>query len=277
MQEALLAATTQWRRDGIPDNPRGWLIAVGSRRLIDELRSEQARKRREDASFEPSLPFEPPAAGTAAEQPPQHEETLQLLFLCCHPALRPASQIALTLRAVGGLTTAEIANAFLVPEATMAQRISRAKQTIKASGIAFQMPPKQERADRLRVVLHVLYLIFNEGYTATAGPTLQRLELAEEAIRITRTLHRLLPDEGEATGLLVQLPGWQYPAAIDVLTGTVRYDNFEGRWGEDAQLHRLLQMYAVEKAKLEARRAGKQVREQALPNGSIQLHIMEGA
>jgi RNA polymerase sigma factor (sigma-70 family) len=202
MQEALLAATTQWRRDGIPDNPRGWLIAVGSRRLIDELRSEQARKRREDASFEPSLPFEPPAAGTAAEQPPQHDETLQLLFLCCHPALRPASQIALTLRAVGGLTTAEIANAFLVPEATMAQRISRAKQTIKASGIAFQMPPKQERADRLRVVLHVLYLIFNEGYTATAGPTLQRLELAEEAIRITRTLHRLLPDEGEATGLL---------------------------------------------------------------------------
>lgn len=217
MQEALLAATTQWRRDGIPDNPRGWLIAVGSRRLIDELRSEQARKRREDASFEPSLPFEPPAAGTAAEQPPQHDETLQLLFLCCHPALRPASQIALTLRAVGGLTTAEIANAFLVPEATMAQRISRAKQTIKASGIAFQMPPKQERADRLRVVLHVLYLIFNEGYTATAGEEWMRPDLADEAIRLARMLSALAPDEPEVLGLqaLLEIQGSRIPARLD--------------------------------------------------------------
>jgi RNA polymerase sigma factor (sigma-70 family) len=190
LQEALLAAALQWPRDGTPDNPRGWLIAVASRRLIDELRSDDARRRREQA------PVDPPP------QVSERDDTLQLLFLCCHPSLSPASQIALTLRAVGGLTTAEIASAFLVPEATMAQRISRAKQTIRASGSRFEPPADADRDDRLRAVLHVLYLIFNEGYTASSGPDLQRNELAEEAIRIARVLHRLLPDDGELTGLL---------------------------------------------------------------------------
>jgi predicted RNA polymerase sigma factor len=142
------------------------------------------------------------ASDPGDEQPPQHDDTLTLLFLCCHPALSPASQVALTLRAVGGLTTAQIARAFLVPEATLAQRISRAKQRIRASGIPFRMPPETERANRLRVVLHVLYLIFNEGYTATSGPDLQRSELTAEAIRLSRALHRLLPDDGEVAGLL---------------------------------------------------------------------------
>jgi RNA polymerase sigma factor (sigma-70 family) len=202
VQEALLAAALRWPSEGVPHNPRGWLIAVASRRLIDELRSERARRRREDAvaALVPADQLRAPAPDEV--QLPQQDDTLTLLFLCCHPALTTASQIALALRAVGGLTTAQIARAFLVPEATMAQRISRAKQTIKASGIPFDMPPEPQRAERLRVVLHVLYLVFNEGYTATSGPNLQRTELAEEAIRIVRTIHRLLPNDGEVSGLL---------------------------------------------------------------------------
>jgi RNA polymerase sigma factor (sigma-70 family) len=192
VQEALLAAAVQWPRDGAPENPRGWLVAVASRRLIDEFRADGARQRREEAVVE-----EPPPSAVA-----DRDDTLALLFMCCHGSLTPASQIALTLRAVGGLTTAQIASAFLVPEATMGQRISRAKQTIKAGGQRFELPPAPERADRLRAVEHVLYLIFNEGYTASSGTELQRIELAEEAIRITRELHRLLPDDGEVTGLL---------------------------------------------------------------------------
>ncbi|MGW4475704.1 RNA polymerase sigma factor [Nonomuraea sp. NPDC004354] len=187
VQEALLAAATQWPRDGVPDNPKAWLVTVASRRMIDEIRSEEARRRRE---AEVALEAEPPEV-------PDTDDTLTLLFLCCHPALTPASQIALTLRAVGGLTTAEIAGAFLVPEATMAQRISRAKATIKKAGASFEMTP-----DRLDVVLHVLYLIFNEGYTATSGPDLQRADLTAEAVRLARTVHRLLPDDGEVAGLL---------------------------------------------------------------------------
>ncbi|HEY2259410.1 MAG TPA: DUF6596 domain-containing protein, partial [Solirubrobacteraceae bacterium] len=198
VQEALLAAALQWPREGRPVNPRGWLIAVASRRLIDDLRAEQARRRREDADAT-WRPDEPADSGLRTGT---YDDTLTLLFLCCHPALTPASQIALTLRAVGGLTTAQIASAFLVPEATMAQRISRAKQTIKASGIGFQLPPEDGREQRLAVVLHVLYLIFNEGYTASSGPSVQRTALAGEAIRITRMLHRLLPADGEVTGLL---------------------------------------------------------------------------
>jgi RNA polymerase sigma factor (sigma-70 family) len=194
VQEALLAASVQWPREGLPENPRGWLITVAGRRLTDQLRSEEARRRRED-----EVAAEPP-------QPPgdaiERDDTLLLLFMCCHPALSPASQLALTLRAVGGLTTAEIASAFLVPEATMAQRISRAKQSIRSAGGEFAMPPEDERADRLRVVLHVLYLIFNEGYTATSGPALLRTELTAEAIRLTRSVLRLLPDDGEVAGLL---------------------------------------------------------------------------
>ena len=203
VQEALLAAALQWPDQGVPGNPRGWLITVGARRLTDQLRSDQARRRREeraaaqvpaDEHFEPVSGPDPLSA--------QEDDTLTLFFLCAHPALSPASQLALTLRAVGGLTTAEIARAFLVPEATIAQRISRAKQSIKDSGIPFSLPPEPERAARLQVVLHVLYLIFNEGYTASSGPDLQRSELTSEAIRLTREVRRLLPEDGEVVGLL---------------------------------------------------------------------------
>jgi RNA polymerase sigma factor (sigma-70 family) len=201
VQEALLAAALQWPKDGIPENPRGWLITVASRRLTDLLRSEQARQHREDTVARWTLPDQ--GIAPAADRPAtDSDDTLILLFLCCHPSLSPASQIALTLRAVGGLTTAEIGRAFLVPEATMGRRISRAKHSIKDSGIPFGLPHGAERAERLAVVLHVLYLIFNEGYATTAGPNLQRGELATEAIRLGRIMHQLLPDDAEVTGLL---------------------------------------------------------------------------
>src|SRR6266566_1740026 len=200
-QEALLAAAAQWPADGIPDNPRGWLITVASRRLTDLLRAEQARQRREQTVARQVLPGQ--WLAPAADSPPSDsDDTLILLFLCCHPSLSAASQIALTLRAVGGLTTTEIARAFLVPEATMTRRITRAKQRIKDSGIPFRMPAGAERAERLAAVLHVLYLIFNEGYAATSGPSLLRPDLSAEAIRLARMVHRLLPGDGEVTGLL---------------------------------------------------------------------------
>ena len=202
VQEALLAAATQWPEQGVPENPRGWLITVGSRRLTDQLRSDLARARRETAAAALLPPLELVAPAADEDLPADEDDTLTLLFLCCHPALSAASQVALTLRAVGGLTTAQIAQAFFVPEATMAQRISRAKQSIKSAGATFGMPPAEERAERLRVVLHVLYLIFSEGYTTSSGPDLQRQDLTAEAIRIARDLQRLLPDEGEVTGLL---------------------------------------------------------------------------
>ncbi|RSN44657.1 RNA polymerase subunit sigma-24 [Amycolatopsis sp. WAC 04197] len=189
-QEALLAAATQWPAEGRPDDPRAWLITVASRRLTDLLRAEQARRRREDTVFQWRLPEEHVTSA---------DDTLVLLFLCCHPSLSPASQIALTLRAVGGLTTAEIARAFLVPEATMTRRISRAKAGIKASGVPFALPTGPGRLD---AVLHVLYLIFNEGYASTSGPDLVRSDLSAEAIRLARIVHRLVPDDAEATGLL---------------------------------------------------------------------------
>ena len=200
-QEALIAAAMQWPTEGVPANPRAWLITVASRRLTDLLRSEQAR-RAPGGARRPVGPARPLAG--ARRRPPavDADDTLILLFLCCHPSLSPASQIALTLRAVGGLTTAEIARAFLVPEATMTRRITRAKQAIKDSGLPFRMPPAADRAERLGAVLHVLYLIFNEGYASTAGPTLHRAELADEAIRLARMVHRLLPDDGEVAGLL---------------------------------------------------------------------------
>ncbi|WP_460653565.1 RNA polymerase sigma factor [Kribbella endophytica] len=193
VQEALLAAATQWPADGVPDQPLNWLITVASRRRIELLRSENARRKREEAvALQSSEP----------EPLPATDDSLTLLFLCCHPALTPPSQIALTLRAVGGLTTVEIARAFLVPEATIGQRISRAKATIKSDGATFRMPPVEELGARLAVVLHVLYLIFNEGYTASSGDALHRVELSTEAIRLTRQLHAQLPAEGEVSGLL---------------------------------------------------------------------------
>ena len=202
VQEALLAAALQWPEQGVPENPRGWLITVASRRLTDELRSDHARRRREETAAA-QMPADKLIAPSPAEElPPQEDDTLTLLFLCAHPALTPASQLALTLRAVGGLTTAEIARAFLVPEATIAQRISRAKQSINESGLTFSLPAEPERAERLRVVLHVLYLIFNEGHTATSGPDLQRGELTTEAIRLTREVRQQLPEDGEVAGLL---------------------------------------------------------------------------
>ena len=192
VQEALLAAAVHWPRDGVPESPRGWLLQTAERRLIDRWRSERSRRERELASLqEPSPP-----------EVPDRDDTLALLFMCCHPSLTPPSAIALTLRAVGGLTTAEIASAFLVSEATMAQRISRAKQRIAASGVPFRPPSSEEQAARLPAVLHVLYLIFNEGYAASAGPRLQRADLVREAIRLTRLLRRLLPDDPEVASLL---------------------------------------------------------------------------
>jgi RNA polymerase sigma factor (sigma-70 family) len=193
VQEAALAAAVQWPGDGVPDNPRGWLTTVASRRMIDQMRSDHARRERETNTT---------AAEVIPEDVPDTDDTLVLLFLCCHPTLTAASQIALTLRAVGGLSTAEIARAFLVPEATMAARISRAKQRIKAAGSEFTLPKADEREERLRVVLHVLYLIFNEGYTASSGSELHRPDLAREAVRLTRMVHAQLPEDSEVTGLL---------------------------------------------------------------------------
>lgn len=193
-QEALIAAAQQWPADGVPENPCGWLIAVAGRRLIDALRAETSRTRREEAA----VAQEPPPGADV----PDEDDTLTLLFLCCHPALSPPSQLALTLRAVGGLTTAEIATAFLVPEATMAQRISRAKSAITEAGARFEPLHDEERAARLTVVLHVLYLMFNEGYTATSGEQLQRRDLVREAIRLTRMTRTSLPEDGEVAGLL---------------------------------------------------------------------------
>jgi RNA polymerase sigma factor (sigma-70 family) len=222
VQEALLAAAVRWRTSGVPENPRGWLITVAYRRMTDQLRSTQARRRREDAVAAriPGNQLTSPAADIP--QSSDQDDTLILLFLCCHPAVTAPSQIALTLRAVGGLATGEIARAFLVPEATMGQRISRAKQRIRSSGVPFRMPPAHEFPDRLGVVLHVLYLIFNEGYTATSGAAIQRRDLAAEAIRLTRIVHRLLPDNGEVIGLL----------ALMLLTDARR----EARTGPDGDL-----------------------------------------
>ncbi|MEU7771091.1 DUF6596 domain-containing protein [Micromonospora taraxaci] len=203
VQEALLAAAMQWPGQGVPDNPRAWLLTVATRRLTDEWRSESARRDREVAV----ALREPAYAGVsppADEEPavPEADDTLTLLFLCCHPALTGSAQVTLTLRAVGGLSTAQIARAHLVPEATMSQRIRRAKQRIEAAGARFDMPAPGERAERLRTVLRVLYLIFNEGYTASSGPDLHRADLTAEAIRLARILHGLLPDDGEVAGLL---------------------------------------------------------------------------
>ena len=196
VQEALLAASVQWPEQGRPGNPAGWLTTVATRRLIDQLRGDESRRRREETDVVVSERL------SGAETAAGDDDTLTLLYLCCHPSLSPPSQLALTLRAVGGLTTAEIARAFLVPEATMAQRISRAKQSIKTAGATFRLPPDDERAERLRVVLQVLYLVFNEGYTTSSGDDLHRTDVTDEAIRLTRMLQARLPEDGEVTALL---------------------------------------------------------------------------
>jgi RNA polymerase sigma factor (sigma-70 family) len=207
VQEALIAAAEQWPAEGVPATPGGWLYAVAVRRLTDHLRSEAARRRREDA-VAMAGGYGGPWADCAfvpafdADVPAERDDALVLLFMCCHPALTPPSAIALTLRAVGGLTTAEIARAFFVPEATMAQRVSRAKATIKASGVPFRLPEPGEQGARLRQVRHVLYLVFNEGYAASGGADLVRPDLSGEAIRLARMLHALLPNDAESAGLL---------------------------------------------------------------------------
>jgi len=194
VQEALLAAALQWPAEGVPGNPRGWLITVAFRRRTEMWRNESARRRREEIAAS--------AVAPEVEPEPAVDDTLTLLLLCCHPALTPVSQVALTLRAVGRLTTSEIARAFLVPDKTVGQRISRAKQLIRDSGAEFRLPPEAERSERMTSVLHVLYLIFNEGSTASSGSALHRVELTTEAIRLTRQLHDLLPEDGEVAGLL---------------------------------------------------------------------------
>ncbi len=201
VQEALIAAATRWPVEGIPASPRGWLVTVASRRLTDLLRQGQARRRREDAVSAQVLPTERFAPAADADRD-DADDSLIVLFMCCHPALTQASQIALTLRALGGLTTAEVARALLVPEDTVTRRISRAKAAITESGIPFRLPSSEERANRLAVVLHVLYLIFNEGYVSTSGSALQRPDLAAEAIRLARLVHGLLPNDPEISGLL---------------------------------------------------------------------------
>jgi len=227
VQEALLAAAQQWPAEGVPANPTGWLVTVASRRWTEAWRSETARRRRETHA----ALLEPPAAAPA----PAEDDTLTLLLLCCHPTLTPVSQVALTLRAVGGLTTAEIARALLVPEATVGQRISRAKQRLK--GAQFTLPPSAELADRIVAVRHVLYLIFNEGYTASSGPALQRVQLSAEAIRLTRRLHAHRPDDGEVAGLLalMLLTDARRPARTDrdgALIPLAEQDR--GRWDRAA-------------------------------------------
>jgi RNA polymerase sigma factor (sigma-70 family) len=204
VQEALLAAATAWPAEGKPDNPLGWLIRVASRRLANQYRSDDARRRREELAASWSV--------ASPDPPPGRDDTLILMFLCCHPSLTPALAIPLTLRAVGGLTTREIATAFLVPEATMAQRISRAKAKIKASGEPFTLPPPGQRPERLRLVLHVLYLLFNEGYTSSSGPDLARTDLSGEAVRLARGVHAAAPEDPEVAGLL----------ALMLLTGALR-------------------------------------------------------
>jgi RNA polymerase sigma factor (sigma-70 family) len=200
VQEALLAASSQWPQLGVPESPQAWLVTVASRRLINLWRADEARRRREETSFA-AQPTTAPALDDE-HGPPAYDDTLLLLFLCCHPSLTSPSAVALTLRAVGGLTTAEIAAAFLVPETTMAQRISRAKKSIVESRLGFELPDRHSWRDRLGSVLHVLYLVFSEGYAGSRSDTIIRVDVSREAIRLARLLHRMLADEPEVSGLL---------------------------------------------------------------------------
>jgi RNA polymerase sigma factor (sigma-70 family) len=261
VQDALIAAATQWPREAVPDDPRAWLIRVASRRVTDHIRSESARRRRE-VSVVDAASMEGALAPAPDEAPSEQDDTLALLFMCCHPALSPSSAIALTLRAVGGLTTLEIARAFLVPEATMAQRISRAKSSIHASAVPFALPTREESAERLAAVLHVLYLIFNEGYSASSGADLRRSDLVSEALRLARLLHRLLPDDAEVAGLL----------ALMLLTDA-RRDARTGPLGElvplDEQDRTRWDRRAIEE--------GVQLISAALPRGPVGAYQLQAA
>ncbi len=194
VQEALVTAATTWPASGLPENPLGWLVRVASRRMADLYRSDESRRRREDLAASWSRERPAPASG--------RDDTLTLFFMCCHPSLPPASAVALTLRALGGLTTREIATAFMVPEATMAQRISRAKRTVADAGEPFSLPDARARGERLAPVLRAIYLVLNESYASSSGPDLHRTDLATEAIRLVRLLRELLPDDPEVAGLL---------------------------------------------------------------------------
>ncbi len=230
LQEALVAAAEQWPEDGLPESPRAWLIHVARRRLTDGVRSQSSRRERE-AMVVSLVPAE------AQEHLVTVDDTLDLFFMCCHPSLSSASATALTLRAVGGLTTREIARAFLVPEATMAQRLSRARQTIRESGIPFETPDAAERADRRAAVTRTLYLIFSEGYVASAGTDLQRIDLSAEAIRLTRLLHRISPADPEVMGLLslMLLTDARREARTDDAGALIPLDAQDrSRWNRDA-------------------------------------------
>jgi len=261
VQEALLAAALQWPAEGLPENPRGWLIQVAVRRTTDQLRADLARSRREGVVVM-QVPDDQRTVAAADSGDADHDDTLILLFMCCHPALTRPSAIALTLRAVGGLTTAEIANAFLVPTATMGQRISRAKQNIKSSGVPFTMPTDRERADRLSAVLHVLYLIFNEGYASSTGRRLQRSDLSHEAIRLTRAVHELLPDDTEVAGLL----------ALMLLTDARR----PARTGPDGDLIPLAEQDRAQWDR-QAIEEGVALVTAALPRGSVGSYQVQAA
>jgi RNA polymerase sigma factor (sigma-70 family) len=261
VQEALLAAARQWRTAGVPERPHAWLIQVASRRLTDLLRAEQARRRREGAVVSWVLPQDR-VAPAADAHPASPDDTLVLLMLCCHPSLTQASQIALTLRAVGGLSTAEIARALLASEASTTRRITRAKRTIQDSGVPFRLPPPAERAERLATVMHVLYLIFTEGYAATAGPDLHRPALAAEAIRLTEMLHGLLPEDAEVTGLL----------ALMLLTDA----RAPGRTTDDGDL---VPMHEQDRSRWKAAsiRRGVELISRALPRGPVGPYQIQAA
>ncbi len=263
VQEALLAASVQWPVDGVPDNPRAWLVTVAGRRLVDQARSDISRRHREE-TVAAMAPVDDLVAPAPDDDPrsADRDDTLTLLMLCCHPSLSPPTQAALTLRAVGGLTTAEIARAYFVPEATMAQRISRAKQTIKRAGSRFELPDEPELSDRLRVVLHVLYLIFNEGYTVSSGTVLARADLTHEAIRLTRAVHALRPDDGEVAGLL----------ALMVLTEARR----PARTGPEGELVPLTEQ---DRARWDAEgiRAGLELVAATLPHGPVGPYQVQAA
>ena len=235
VQEALVEATRAWPAQGTPESPTGWLIAVASRRMTDKIRADSARRAREER-----IAAEP-EPGPSAEA----DDTLVLIFMCCRPELTPASAIALTLRAVGGLTTAEIAAAFLVPEPTMGRRIARAKKTVEEAGEPFGLPAAAERKERLAAALRVLYLIFNEGYAASEGPDLARAELSAEAIRLTRIARLALPEEPEVGGLLalMLLTDARRLARTDAAGELVPLDQQDrGRWDAAAiaEGHRVL-------------------------------------